>query len=231
MARQVTRVIDVLADHVAQVQRAVGADSGVDWAKPLVGRGKKVAARVGCVAEKVAPVAVSTCVARGFARPADEGVASADDDAAGAGVGAGVLAADEAGDVARGGSVGAERIDLGRDGDEVFNCVSKGIMRIAPEQSGGDHDVHQRVAVAGDETIAGGIKHWRTARAGEGFVHKGLRMKSAVLSFGNDRLALGMQRLVTLASVSPLVTYTQPSGPSVGLATRSCSLLPWCQNQ
>ena len=120
------RLVDVLADHVAQVQRAVGADSGVDRAKPLVGRGKKIASGRGVRGSEGGPggrehLALHK-VLRGFT---NEGVASADDDSAGAGVGAGVLAADEAGNVARRRGVRTERIHLGRDRDDVLDGVSE----------------------------------------------------------------------------------------------------------
>ena len=124
--RQVTRMIDVLADHVAQIQRAVGADSGVDRAKPLVGCGKKIAAGRGVRGGVGGPGGGKNLalheVLRGLA---NERTVSADDDSAGAGVGAGVLATDEAGNVARRRGVRTERIHLGRDRDDVLDGASE----------------------------------------------------------------------------------------------------------
>ena len=124
--RQVTRVIDVLADHVAQVQRAVGADTGVDWAKPLVGRGKKIAAGRGVRGGVGGPGRGKNLALHEILRGlANERTVSADDDSAGAGVGAGVLATDEAGNVARRRGVRTERIHLGRDRDDILDGASE----------------------------------------------------------------------------------------------------------
>ena len=68
-------------------------------------------------------------------------------------------------------------------------------MRIALQQPGCHDDVHERVAVAGNKSVAGGIKALaELADPSEWFIDEGLRMKPAVLPLGNDRLALGVQR-------------------------------------
>ena len=119
-------MVDVLADHVAQIQRAVGADSGVDRAKPLVGCGKKIAAGRGVRGGVGGPGGAKNLALHEILRGlTNERTASADDDSAGAGVGAGVLAADEAGNVARRRGVRTERIHLGRDRDDVLDGASE----------------------------------------------------------------------------------------------------------
>ena len=148
-----------MADHVANVQRTIGADGGVDGAEPLVGRGEEILAGRGMRGGEGGAGGCEHLALHEILRGlANEGVASADDDAAGAGVRAGVLAADETGDVTGGGGVRAERIHLGSDGHDIFDGVGKGIKRIAPEQPGGNDHVHERIAVAGYKAVADGIK-------------------------------------------------------------------------
>ena len=68
-------------------------------------------------------------------------------------------------------------------------------MRIALQQPGRHDDVHEWVAVAGNKSVAGGIKALaELADTSEWFIDERLRMKAAVLSLGNDRLAFWMQR-------------------------------------
>mgnify|MGYP003327951258 CR=1 FL=1 len=98
---QITGMIDVLADHVAKVQRAVGAQSGVHGAEPLIGRGEEIAAGRGMRGGEGGAGGGEHLALHEILRGlTNEGSSPADDDAAGAGVRAGMLAANEAGDVA-----------------------------------------------------------------------------------------------------------------------------------
>ena len=99
--RQVTRVVDVLANHVTDVERTVRADYCVYRAKPLIGCGEEIAPGGG--------VRGSVSGAGGDERLAlhevlrgltNKRVGPADDDTAGAGIGAGVLLAQQSGMVA-----------------------------------------------------------------------------------------------------------------------------------
>ena len=130
---EVTRVINVLADHVADVERAVGAHGGVDGAEPLVRCGEKIATGRGvCGGEGGAGVGEHLALHEVLCGFANEGAGAANTNAAGTSVGAGVLLAKELRDVARSSGVGAQGIHLGGNRNDVLYSISKGIVRITP---------------------------------------------------------------------------------------------------
>ena len=90
-------------------------------------------------------------------------------------------------------------------------------MRVAPEQPGREHHVHERVAIAGNKTVAARINGLaELARTRERFVHKRLRMKSPVLPLGGDGCTLGVQRAGHVGIGEPAGDVHPAIGPERG---------------
>ena len=189
-------MIDVLAHHVADVQCAGGTGRDVHWTKPLIRRGQKITPRRRVPGTECRPTRVEhLALHEVLRRLADERAAATDADAARAGVGAGMLLVDQARDVGGRRGVGTERVDRRGGGHDVLDSVGKRDVRVPPQDGRREDDVHERVAVAGDEAMAQRVKTLaKLPGTGERLVHKRLRVEAPILPLGVHGGALGVQR-------------------------------------
>ena len=183
---QIAGMIDVLAHHVANVERAIRANGGVDGTKPLIRRREEIPARRGMLCEERRPAwPEALALHEVLRRLANERAPAANADAAGARVRAGVLLVDEARDVSGSGGVGADRVNPRGDRHDVLDCLGERKMRVALQDVRREDDVHQRVAVARHETMAKRVEALaKLPGAGEWLVHKCLGVKPPVLPLG-----------------------------------------------